>query len=138
MSNIEEKIRNHVETFARELAEMVREDALDGLRVALGGRLGAKVPRAARAAGKSASRGRGRERPKGAKRNPKEIEATLAKVLAYVKRFPDSNVETIAQGLHVSTRDLVLPINKAIASGVLGKKGTRRATRYHLKAAAPK
>jgi len=67
---------------------------------------------------------------KGAKRDAKALEQLKTRLLRYLGKQPGSSVEEIARGLQCSTRALVLPINKALATGEITKKGARRGTRY--------
>jgi len=68
--------------------------------------------------------------PKGAKRDAKALEQLKARLVRYLGKQPGSSVEEIARGLQCSTKALVLPINKALATGEITKKGARRGTRY--------
>ncbi len=68
--------------------------------------------------------------PAGAKRAPEELDKLCELVLTQVELAPKSNMEQIGAALGVSTRELVLPIKKLLASKQLNKLGQKRATRY--------
>lgn len=130
-NTLDDRIRGRIEQFAEELAELIRESAMETVSVALagarpspgrGGRRGA-APRAA-------ARGRSAAREKGAKRPPDEIERLTGKLLDYVKGNPGQRIEQIADGMGTSTKELNLPAKKLIAGKQLRTKGQKRATQY--------
>ncbi len=123
-----------MEQFAAELAELIRESAMETVSVALagarpspgrGGRRGAAPLLVTRA-----GRGRAASREKGAKRPPDEIERLTGKLLDYVKGNPGQRIEQIADGMGTSTKELNLPAKKLIAGKQLKTKGQKRATQY--------
>ncbi len=73
------------------------------------------------------------KRAKGARRGPGEIEKTIANIVAFLKKTPASNAETIAKGIGVATKELVLPLRQMAAGKMLKTTGTRRGTRYSLR-----
>jgi hypothetical protein len=134
-NSLDDRIRARVEQFAAELAELIRESAMETVSVALagarpspgrGGRRGAvAVPVVTRGRGRSAA-----SREKGAKRPPDEIERLTGKLLDYVKGNPGQRIEQIADGMGTSTKELNLPAKKLIAGKQLKTKGQKRATQY--------
>lgn len=133
-NSLDDRIRARVEQFASELAELIRESAMETVSVALagarpspgrGGRRGA-----AAAAVRGAGRGRAASREKGAKRPPDEIERLTGRLLDYVKGNPGQRIEQIADGMGTSTKELNLPAKKLIAGKQLRTKGQKRATQY--------
>lgn len=133
-NTLDDRIRGRIEQFAEELAELIRESAMETVSVALagarpspgrGGRRG-PAPRAAAGGG----RGRSAGREKGAKRPPDEIERLTGKLLDYVKGNPGQRIEQIADGMGTSTKELNLPAKKLIAGKQLRTKGQKRATQY--------
>jgi len=133
-NSLDDRIRARVEQFAAELAELIRESAMETVSVALagarpspgrGGRRGAAAV-AVRAVG----RGRSASREKGAKRPPDEIERLTGRLLDYVKGNPGQRIEQIADGMGTSTKELNLPAKKLIAGKQLKTKGQKRATQY--------
>ena len=133
-NSLDDRIRARVEQFAAELAELIRESAMETVSVALagarpspgrGGRRGAPV-----VAVRSTGRGRAASREKGAKRPPDEIERLTGRLLDYIKGNPGQRIEQIADGMGTSTKELNLPAKKLIAGKQLKTKGQKRATQY--------
>ena len=132
-NSLDDRIRARVEQFAAELAELIRESAMETVSVALagarpspgrGGRRGAVV--VARGGG----RGRAASREKGAKRPPDEIERLTGRLFDYIKGNPGQRIEQIADGMGTSTKELNLPAKKLISNKQLRTKGQKRATQY--------
>jgi hypothetical protein len=131
-SDIDSKIRGMVEAFAGDLADLIRQSAMETVRDALGG-----VPSGRRGGGGAArasvaSVGR-RALPKGAKRPPGEIVKLTSRLLDYVKGHKGERIEQIAKGMSVSTRELNLPVKKLIATKQIRTRGQKRATQYFPK-----
>lgn len=76
---------------------------------------------------------RAKARPKGAKRTANEIDELIGHTLKFIKANPGSRSEQIAEGLGVSTKDLVLPISKLFEAKALKSTGQRRGTKYTAK-----
>ena len=133
-NSVDDRIRARVEQFAAELAELIRESAMDTVSAALSGArpsAGRGGRRAAVAAPlRATGRGRAASREKGAKRPPDEIERLTGKLLDYVKGNPGQRIEQIADGMGTSTKELNLPAKKLIAGKQLKTKGQKRATQY--------
>lgn len=129
--NVQDQIRARIQEFATELEVLVRQAAVAAVTSSLGG------PRSAPVVGspsngappvvRSASRAR---RKSGGKRDPKVIEALVARVSAHVKTHPGQGVEAIAAALHVKTHDITLPVTKLLAGKKIKKTGRKRATKY--------
>jgi len=125
-----------VEQFAAELAELIRESAMETVSAALAGarpspgRGGGRRGGAAAVAARPAARGRAPGREKGAKRPPEEIERLTGRLLDYVKSNPGQRIEQIADGMGTSTKELNLPAKKLISTKQLRTKGQKRATQY--------
>jgi hypothetical protein len=135
-NSLDDRIRARVEQFAAELAELIRESAMETVSVALagarpspgrGGRRGAAVV-AVRSTGRGRAAAASRE--KGAKRPPDEIERLTGRLLDYIKGNPGQRIEQIADGMGTSTKELNLPAKKLIAGKQLKTKGQKRATQY--------
>ena len=133
-NSLDDRIRARVEQFAAELADLIRESAMETVSVALagarpspgrGGRRSAAV-----VAVRSPGRGRAASREKGAKRPPDEIERLTGRLLDYIKGNPGQRIEQIADGMGTSTKELNLPAKKLIAGKQLKTKGQKRATQY--------
>jgi hypothetical protein len=130
---LEQEIAALAVAFAREVASAARMQTLDQLRGAFAKGVGDALDKSA---GGLLQGARVSRKPaphkmiKGAKRDAKAIEQLKIRLVRYLGKQPGSNVEQIARGLQCSTKALVLPINKALATGEITKKGARRATRY--------
>jgi len=129
-TDIDSKIRGMVEAFAGDLADLIRESAMETVRDALGGVPTGRRGGTARASVASAGR---RALPKGAKRPPDEIVKLTARLLEYVKAHKGERIEQIAKGMSVSTRELNLPVKKLIATKAIRTRGQKRATQYFTK-----
>jgi hypothetical protein len=135
-NTLDDRIRARVEQFAAELAELIRESAMETVSAALagarpspgrGGRRAAAPVVAVRGAGRGRAAA---SREKGAKRPPDEIERLTGRLLDYVKGNPGQRIEQIADGMGTSTKELNLPAKKLIAGKQLKTKGQKRATQY--------
>jgi hypothetical protein len=135
-NSLDDRIRARVELFASELAELIRESAMETVSAALTGarpspgRGGGRRAAAAVVAVRGGGRGRAASREKGAKRRPVEIERLTGRLLDYVKGNPGQRIEQIADGMGTSTKELNLPAKKLIAGKQLKTKGQKRATQY--------
>lgn len=69
-------------------------------------------------------------RRKGQKRDPKDIAALTARLLALISKTPGRRIEPIAKDLGVPTKDLVLPVKRLLGNKKVRTRGTRRATKY--------
>lgn len=132
-TDIDNKIRGLVDSFAGDLASLIRESAMDTVRDALGGvssgRRSVGRGRPAVVAGPSSAR-RSSALPKGAKRAPDEIVNLTAQLGEYIKAHKGERIEQIAKGMNVSTRELNLPVKKLLATKAIKTKGQKRATQY--------
>ena len=132
-NSLDDRIRARVEQFATELAELIRESAMETVSAALAGARpssGRGGRRAAAPVARGGARGRAAAREKGAKRPPDEIERLTGRLLDYVKGNPGQRIEQIADGMSTSTKELNLPAKKLIAGKQLRTKGQKRATQY--------
>ena len=132
-----EEIRNRIETFVRELEELVRLSALESVQQALGGgTLPSPSPR--RAAGRAPA-GRGKKAAvvsgpaKRGKRTGEEVEATASALLKYIEKHPGERMEQISAGMKTASKALTLPLQKLRTDGRLKTKGQKRATEYYAK-----
>lgn len=135
MPTVKDQIRERVEAFAADIAELIRASAMETVAAALGEGVGGGRGRGRRAAGRPV-RGAGRAvvaRAKGAKRPPGEIEKLTAELGSYIKNNPGQRIEQIAQGLGTSTKELTLPVKKLLAKKAIKTRGQKRATQYFPK-----
>ena len=127
-SSVESDIRSRVEAFVEEITTMIRTSALEVVSEALGE--GGTRPAArgrARAVTAVVSSGR---RAKGAKRDPRMLQALTDKLGDYIKKNPGMRIEQIGKALGTPTKDLALPVKKLIAGKKISTKGQKRATTY--------
>ncbi len=136
MPTVKDQIRERVEAFAADIAELIRASAMETVAAALGeGVGGGRGGRGRRAAGRP-PRGAGRAvaaRAKGAKRPPGEIETLTAELGSYIKNNPGQRIEQIAKGIGTSTKELTLPVKKLLAKKAIKTRGQKRATQYFPK-----
>jgi hypothetical protein len=128
MSGLNSQIRDRIESFAGELAELIRKTALESVTEALGGAAGL-APSARQRGSKGLGEAAPRER--GGKRTPEEIVETTRLVEEFVGRSPGQGVEQIAKALGLPTKELTLPIKKLIAARAVMTEGQKRATKYY-------
>ena len=67
---------------------------------------------------------------KGEKRDPKRIEGLKKSFVAFVEKHPGLRIEEINKQMNTTTRELALPIKKAVDEGLVKTKGEKRATTY--------
>jgi hypothetical protein len=155
-TTIDDEIRTMTETFAQDLAVLVRRAALEAAAAALGGGTavappapaaprgrgrprraaaparptrGAAPPRAAKAA-PVVSRKAAKRAP-GEKRPPQELAKLTEKLGDYIKSHAGERMEAIGKALGVPTRELNLPVKKLLAAKKIRTEGHKRATEYY-------
>lgn len=131
-TDIDDRIRGMLEAFAGDLANLIRESAMQSVRDALGGESTGRGGRRSGGGGMAAAPA-SRRLAKGAKRPPDEIVNLTAQLLDYVKGHKGERIEQIAKGMGVSTRELNLPVKKLIAGKSIRTRGQKRATQYFPK-----
>jgi hypothetical protein len=130
---VSDQIRSRVEEFVDELSSLIRQSAMDTVTRVLGGETDGRRGGRRGATRLIAAEGRGRARPKGAKRSQDELERLTGRLLAYVKGNAGQRIEQIAKGMGVSTRELNLPAKKLLGNKSIRTKGQKRATQYFPK-----
>lgn len=135
MPTVKDQIRERVEAFAAEIAELIRASAMETVAAALnegvGGGRGGRGR--GRVVGGRPGRGAARAvvaRAKGAKRPPSEIESLTTELGNYIKNNPGQRIEQIAKGLGTTTKELTLPVKKLLAKKAIKTRGQKRATQY--------
>jgi hypothetical protein len=137
-----EQILAHVESFALELDQLVRQSVMELVEQALAqsirdsgsaqgtgraragkGRTGAQPTRPAATANTS----------KGGRRTGAELEELTQSLLKYIHKHPGSRMEQVAKGMDIPSKELNLPLGKLKAEGRLKTKGQKRATSYFAK-----
>ncbi len=124
-----DRIHHILESFAEEIREEVQRQAMAALSGGFVGGTKTNGQFKARAA-KAAAVKRGR---KGAKRDPKALEALVGKVGDFIAKHPGLRVEEINKQLGTTTKELALPIKKLIEAKTIKAKGQRRSTKYYAK-----
>ena len=133
-TDIDDRIRGMLEAFAGDLANLIRESAMQSVRDALGGEPPARGGRRGGGGGGGGTASAASRRvAKGAKRPPDEIVKLTAQLLDYVKTNKGERIEQIAKGMGVSTRELNLPVKKLIGAKSIRTRGQKRATQYFPK-----
>jgi len=135
--NIEVDLRERVDAFVSDIAELIRRSALEIVRQALGGtspqaparrtaaRRGA-TPRSAPPARRPGPRSKtGRIR-----RSPEELEELGGTFLEHVRAHPGQRLEQISATLGVSTKDLKRPVQQLSDQKAIRTEGQKRGTRY--------
>ena len=129
-SSVESQILARAAMLVQDLTALIRQSALDTVQDALAGQ---RVPtsrgRTARTAAPAATRSAGR-RPKGAKRDPADIQELTDKLATFIKKTPGQRIEQIGKALGIATKELALPVKKLIAAKSISTKGQKRATTY--------
>ena len=129
--SVESEILARAQILVSDLTALLRASALETVQNALDSQ--EKPTRRGRRAGTAAVRtsapvaGR---RAKGAKRDPKELEALTEKLAAFIKKTPGQRIEQIGKALATPTKELVLPVKKLMAAKRVSTKGQKRATTY--------
>jgi hypothetical protein len=137
--DLDQQIRDRIETFVQELGSLVRQSAVQAVASALGDgapiRRGPGRPRANGLGGLLGGGRRGPGRPaggrrKGEKRAPEQLAALVDKLFSSIKSKPGQRIEEIAGTLGTTTKELTLPARKLISEKRVSTKGQKRATRY--------
>ena len=66
----------------------------------------------------------------GEKRTPEQLEKLGDAFVVHVTKFPGKGIEDIAKQMGVTTRELNLPVRKALEDGAVTSEGIKRATKY--------
>ena len=134
---LEQDLRNRVEAFMTDIAELVRESALATVYEALGnGAAPARIttrPAPKKATRKVTTRKKGARKatPTGRiRRSSEELDALGEAFLAHVKANPGQRLEEIAPALGEPTSDLKRPVAQLLAAKRLRTEGQKRGTRY--------
>ena len=144
MPPINKEIQDRIELFAEELAELIRQAALESVQEALGEGASptAAKPRrkkkTRRKAGKKTTRKTAAKRKDGrqARRTSEELEALSSSIASYVKSNPGQRLEQIAKALELSTAEMKRPVTLLLDAKKLTTKGQKRGTMYFARGAA--
>lgn len=67
------------------------------------------------------------------KRSDSDIQELMNKFAGFVKKNPGLRIEQINAQLGTSTKDLVIPVRRLVASKLVRTKGEKRSTTYEAK-----
>ncbi len=126
--NMQNEIRDLVESFATELTALVRRTALEQVHSALSG--STSNGRKTRGPGRPASGAR-RARGGTGKRSSEQVDAFAAKILDVVKKNPGLRGEQLSAAMKTDTKSLRLPMLKLIGDKKVKTKGQRRGMMYY-------
>lgn len=120
MIDLQSEVNRTVQGFVAQIVEVVRHAAVESLQTAFvgagaAGRSGERTPIAASAS---------------AKRTSADLQSLSRRFAAFVQANPGLRIAQINQGLGTTTKDLIVPIRKLMASGVIRTTGEKRSTRY--------
>jgi hypothetical protein len=120
MIDLQSEVNRTVQGFVAQIIELVRHAAVESLQTAFVG---------AGSSGRSGERG-----PiaagTGAKRKPGDLQALSRGLAAFVQANPGLRIAQINQALGTTTKDLMLPLRKLVAGGVIRTTGEKRTTTY--------
>ena len=68
-----------------------------------------------------------------AKRSDSDIQKLMDRFVGFVKKNPGLRIEQINAQLGTSTKDLVIPVRRLVASKLVRTKGEKRSTTYEAK-----
>jgi len=115
-STIDAQIRARIESFTHELAELVKQVAVESVQDAMSGGTNTRRTKAAR--------------PRSGRRSSAQVDAMAAKVLAHVKANQGHRLEEIGAALKVATKDLKRPVANLLEAKKLRTTGQKRGTKY--------
>lgn len=126
MPDLQTQIRSILDEAVGKLAAVFQQAAVAGVTAGIGG-TASEVGTKGRSAARSVA---SRQRAKGTKRAPAEIEALQRRLADFIGENPGLRVEQINAQLGTSTQDLSLPLRKLVAAKKIKTKGEKRATSY--------
>lgn len=117
-------LRARVDAFVADLTHIIRAEALEAVRQALGASA-APAPRRTRKAAPAARKGRGRIR-----RSSEDLEGLASALHSHVKSNPGQRLEQIGAAMSIDTKELKRPVQLLLGAGSLRTEGQRRGTKY--------
>lgn len=138
-NNIQEQIQDRIESFVGELTGLVRQAGLEAVQEALGAgtppkrRGRRKKTRKAPARRKVVKRKatKATKAGKRAKRSTTQVDEVSARILSHVKAHQGTGVTEMGLALHMTPKDMRLPILRLLETKKLKTTGQRRGTKYH-------
>jgi hypothetical protein len=119
-SAIDAQIRARIESFTHELAELVKQVAVESVQDAMSGGTTTRRTKKAKRSTKPAKRA---AKPRSGRRSP-------AQVLAHVRKNPGQRLEEIGAALGVSTADLKAAVATLLDEKKVRTTGKARGTKY--------
>ena len=120
-----DQIRQRIDAFVQELDTLIRQNALETLRGALGdGRVSSRGRRSVR-------RGPRKAVGRGGRRSSADVDSTAAALLSHIKQQPGQTISELGSALNASAKELRLPVLKLLQERQIKTTGQRRGTRYH-------
>lgn len=142
--SLTQEIESRIQTFVKEVNELVRREALAAVSAALGASVGSPavrrppgrppkaMPGAVAGSPAPAVPSRRRARRKGEKRAPEELLALERALFDHVKGNPGQGIEMIGRALGLTTSELARPMKKMVSRGDMRTVGVKRATKYFV------
>jgi len=128
MSNIDDEVREAVESFVEQLKGLIQRAALESVQTALNGG-NPPALRGSKRQARPAAAGSARYDAI-SKRSPAELAALIKKLHSHIAKHPGLRIEKISAGLGLPTKALVLPVKRLISERKVTTKGQKRATVY--------
>ena len=133
-STIDQEIRARIEAFTQELAELVKQAAVDSVQSALTD--GSPTTRgrvsAARRTPRRAKKATRRTTSRSGRRSTAQVEAMGAEILSHIRSNPGHRLEEIGAALGVSTKDLKRPVANLLEERKVKTTGKARGTKYFV------
>ena len=131
-NDIDSQLSSRIQAFARELQDLLRQQALAAVRSALGG-----SGRAASAPAVSQEPAKGASRPAKPSRKRRgrpgaDLSALTEPILSMLRATPGQRADALARALGTTPKELKRPIDRLLADGAVRKEGKARATRYYV------
>ena len=126
-NDMDSGLRARVDAFVAELSQIIRAEALDAVRQALGAEFAPPQRRTRKAAkaGRKASKRGGRLR-----RSSEDLDSLASTLQSHVKENPGQRLEQIGVAMGIDTKELKRPVQLLLEAGSLRTEGQRRGTRY--------
>lgn len=132
-TNTEQLIRERVDAFVADIADLIRQTALESVNEALGGtpaRRGRPKKAAAAGAAQAPAKRRRRKGGKRIRRTAEEVEALAEKLHDAIASAPGSGLSSIADSLGEEIKDVRRPVHMLIEAGRIKTTGQRRGMKY--------
>ena len=129
-NNIDSELSARIESFASELQDLLRQQALASVRSALGGN---SRPASASPASQAPAKGASRQAKPSRKRRGgpgADLSALTEPILSLLRATPGQRADALARALGTTPKEMKRPIDRLLADGAVRKEGKARATQY--------